>query len=38
MNPRSPGDADEILAERLSQALGEGHQEEDDPTVLGFFR
>jgi len=38
MDPRSPDDADEILAERLGQALGEDHQEEDDPIVLGFFR
>lgn len=33
MDPRQPADAEEILAERLGQALGE-----DDPVVLGFFR
>ncbi|WP_089649966.1 IS630 family transposase [Halobacterium hubeiense] len=40
MDPRSPDDADEILAERLEQALGEADHdtEEDDPVVLGFFR
>jgi len=38
MDPRSPADAEEILAERLGQALGEGSDEEDDPIVLGFFR
>ena len=38
MDPRSPADAEEILAERLGQALGEGPKEEDDPIVLGFFR
>ena len=40
MDPRSPDDADEILAERLAQALGEDNRdtEEDDPIVLGFFR
>jgi len=42
MDPRSPADAEEILAERLDQALGEENrdssQEEDDPVVLGFFR
>ena len=32
--------ADEILAERLAEALGEDDQDtkEDDPIVLGFFR
>ena len=40
MDPRSPDDADEILAERLGQALGEDDRDtkEDDPIVLGFFR
>lgn len=40
MDPRSPDDADEILAERLAKALGEedAKEEEDDPVVLGFFR
>ncbi|MCU4753661.1 IS630 family transposase [Halobacteria archaeon AArc-curdl1] len=41
MDPRRPDDADEILADRLGQALGEGtHKEEveDEPVVLGFFR
>jgi len=42
MDPHSPDDAEEILAERLDQALGEENrdnsQEEDDPVVLGFFR
>jgi putative transposase len=39
MDPRSPDDADEILAERLTEALGEGEEnDEDDPVVLGFFR
>ena len=39
MDPRSPNNADEILAERLTKALGEKEsQEEDDPGVLGFFR
>ncbi|SNR60992.1 putative transposase [Halorubrum vacuolatum] len=40
MDPRSPDDAEEILAERLSQALGEDDDEsdEDDPVILGFFR
>ena len=40
MDPRSPENADEILAELLDEALGEedaDHQEED-PLVLGFFR
>uniref|UniRef100_UPI0018E4F288 winged helix-turn-helix domain-containing protein n=1 Tax=Saliphagus sp. LR7 TaxID=2282654 RepID=UPI0018E4F288 len=40
MDPRSPENADEILAERLGEALGEDDHthEEDDPVVLGFFR
>jgi transposase len=40
MDPRSPENADEILAERLGEALGEKETEEqeDDPVVLGFFR
>lgn len=38
MDPRSPENAEEIFAERLSKALGEGDVEEDDPVVLGFFR
>ena len=42
MNPRRPADAEEILAERLGQALSEDDQEteneEDNPIVLGFFR
>jgi putative transposase len=39
MDPRSPDDPEEILAERLTQALGEGREsEEDDPIVFGFFR
>ncbi|MGN8216135.1 IS630 family transposase [Halococcus salifodinae] len=40
MDPRRPADAEEILAERLGQALGEDDHEaeEDDPIVLGFFR
>ncbi|GAA0478819.1 helix-turn-helix domain-containing protein [Halococcus dombrowskii] len=40
MDPRSPDDADEILAERLSEALDEKDidEQEDDPVVLGFFR
>jgi putative transposase len=38
MDPRSPEDAEEILAERLSEALGEDDAVEDDPVVLGFFR
>lgn len=40
MDPRSPEHADEILAERLSEALDETDlgEEEDDPVVLGFFR
>ena len=41
MDPRSPDDADEILAERLDQALGEetsGKTKEEEPIVFGFFR
>jgi len=38
MDPRSPADADGILAERLEEALGEDDQTEADPVVLGFFR
>jgi transposase len=44
MDPRSPDNADELLAERLAEALDEDDQEdeheaeEDDPIVLGFFR
>ncbi|GAA0452370.1 MULTISPECIES: IS630 family transposase [Halococcus] len=40
MDPRSPENADEILAERLGEALDEKdtEEQEDDPVVLGFFR
>ena len=40
MDPRSPENADEILAERLAKALGEKdiEEQEDDPVILGFFR
>lgn len=40
LDPRRPDDAEEILAERLAQALGEGDQveKEDEPVVFGFFR
>ena len=40
MDPPRPDNAEEILAERLAQALGEEEQEteRDDPVVLGFFR
>ena len=41
MDPRSPDDAEEILAERLIKALGEDtdkDEQEEDPIVLGFFR
>ena len=39
MDPKSPENADEILAERLGKALGEKDPEEEaDPIVLGFFR
>ena len=39
IDPRSPDNAGEILAERLGEALGEDDQEseEDDPLILGFF-
>lgn len=39
MDLRNPENADEILAERLAKALGEGDtdEQEDDPVVLGFF-
>ena len=40
MDPRSPENAEVILAERFAKALGEKDtdKEEDDPIVLGFFR
>lgn len=38
MDPRSPENAEEILAERLTKALGEVDTEGDDPIVFGFFR
>ncbi|MWV38852.1 IS630 family transposase [Natrialba sp. INN-245] len=42
MDPRRLDDAEEILAERLDQALGEDDPEEPDdekePVVFGFFR
>ncbi|WP_280518331.1 hypothetical protein [Halococcus dombrowskii] len=40
MDPRSPENAEEILAERLAKALGEKDVEEQEagPVVLGFFR
>ena len=39
MDPRRPENAEEILAERLGQALGEDdHEPEEDPVVFGFFR
>ncbi|MDQ2052617.1 IS630 family transposase [Natronolimnohabitans sp. A-GB9] len=41
MDPRRPDDAEEILVERLDQALGEDPKKpdkEDDPVVFGFFR
>ena len=40
MDPCQPENAEEILAERLDEALGEDSEEdeEDDPVVLGFFR
>lgn len=39
MDPRRPENAEEILAERLGEALGEDKDgaEEDNPVVLGFF-
>ncbi len=40
IDPRRPDDADEILAERLGQALGEDDHQAggDEPVVSGFFR
>src|SRR5699024_3419678 len=40
MDPRSPENAEEILAERLGEELGEKDVEEQeaDPVVLRFFR
>jgi len=40
MDSRRPDDAEGIFAERLSEALGEdtNEEEEDDPVVFGFFR
>jgi len=39
MDPRRPDNAEEILAKRLSEALGEDDQERDEaPVVFGFFR
>jgi putative transposase len=39
MDPRSPDDAEEILVERLVQALDEDdHESEEEPVILGFFR
>ncbi|QSG13205.1 hypothetical protein HSBGL_2811 [Halapricum desulfuricans] len=43
LDPCRPADADEILAERLGQALGEDESDdedskEDEPVVLGVFR
>ena len=44
MDPRRPDDADEILAERLVEALGEddptetAEDEQKEPVVFGFFR
>lgn len=43
MDPRRPDNAEEILAERLGQALGkegtgETESAEEGPVVLGFFR
>ncbi|WP_121304581.1 helix-turn-helix domain-containing protein [Haloarcula quadrata] len=41
MDSWSPDEADEILAERLDQALGEetsGKTKEEEPIVFGFFR
>ena len=39
MDPRSPEKAEEVLAERLAEALGEEDADvlEEDPLVLGFF-
>jgi putative transposase len=39
LDPRRPDNAEEILAERLAEALGEDDPEpEEDPVVFGFFR
>ncbi|WP_254810206.1 IS630 family transposase [Natronosalvus amylolyticus] len=40
MDPRRPADAEEILAERLGQALSEDEHKAcgDEPVVFGFFR
>jgi len=39
MDPRSPDDAEDILTERLAEALGKGEDSETkEPVVLGFFR
>jgi len=42
MDPRSPDDAEEILAERLIEALGEDdiddEETEEEPVILGFCR
>lgn len=44
MDPRRPTDAEEILVERLDQALGEDDPEETEEgeekelVVFGFFR
>jgi putative transposase len=39
MDPRRPDNAEEILAERLGQALGEDDPEtEEDSVIFGFFR
>jgi putative transposase len=39
MDPRRPDDAEEMLAERLGQALGEDDSDpEEAPVVFGFFR
>ncbi|MWV38842.1 hypothetical protein [Natrialba sp. INN-245] len=42
MDPRRPDDAEEALAERLDQALGENDPEKteetkDEPVMFGFF-
>ena len=38
-DPRQPSNAEEIFAERLGEALGEGPDETtEDSTVIGFFR
>jgi putative transposase len=39
LDPRRPDNAEEILAERLREALGkEGPETEEEPVVFGFFR